>query len=60
MGLTGRGHTTNTAITAETMVNNAKKEASAHVDALLALAGINIIWGAMLPLTKPALDMIPC
>lgn len=41
------------------MIDIAKKEVSAPIEALLALAGINIIWGAMFPLTKPALDIIP-
>src|SRR3954447_11372569 len=42
--------------TAQLHTPNAKLKTSS---AVLAMAGVNIIWGAAFPLTKPALETIP-
>lgn len=41
------------------MADYAGKQNAVHGGTVLALAGMNMIWGAMFPLAKPALETIP-
>lgn len=43
----------------ETVQPNARGARPAAHTAVLAMAGVNVIWGAAFPLTKPALETIP-